>query len=125
MVRDSKAFLQWIHDRLVHVHGENPLFDYMHRLRSIVAAEPACVIRVNWYKASGKWYAQDDIVIPDTFQEKYPEGKDSLQLFIEANQKQLAPSWLLGSFYMSVSCLHQTDTDTRFFERLYKYGDVK
>lgn len=30
-------FLMWIHERLVHVHGENELVDYPHRLRAIIA----------------------------------------------------------------------------------------
>ena len=29
-------FLQWIHERLVNVHGENRLYDYMHRFRDII-----------------------------------------------------------------------------------------
>lgn len=33
---NDKDFLQWIHDRLVHVYGENPDFDYMHKFRSII-----------------------------------------------------------------------------------------
>ena len=31
----DKELLEWIYDRLVHVYHENPLFDYMHRLKSI------------------------------------------------------------------------------------------
>ena len=29
-------FLMWLHDRLEHVHSENPLIDYMHKLRAII-----------------------------------------------------------------------------------------
>ena len=32
----DKEFLQWIHDRLQHQHGENPYVDYMHKLRAII-----------------------------------------------------------------------------------------
>lgn len=32
----DKEFLLWIHNRLVEVHGENPYFDYMHKLRAII-----------------------------------------------------------------------------------------
>lgn len=32
----DKEFLQWIYDRLVYVHKENDLYDYMHRLRNII-----------------------------------------------------------------------------------------
>ena len=35
-MNDSK-FFQWIHDRLVEVHGENPLYDYVHRLRKVIS----------------------------------------------------------------------------------------
>jgi len=31
-------FLQWIHDRLLYVHNENEMLDYMHRLRKIIAS---------------------------------------------------------------------------------------
>jgi hypothetical protein len=34
-------FLTWIYHRLVEVHGENPSYDYMHRLKSIIDAIPA------------------------------------------------------------------------------------
>ena len=37
----DKEFLQWIHDRLVEVHGENKDYDYMHRLRRIIESLPA------------------------------------------------------------------------------------
>jgi hypothetical protein len=32
----DKDFLQWIHSRLEHVHGENPNYDYMHWLQKII-----------------------------------------------------------------------------------------
>lgn len=35
MMKDSE-FLQWIFNRLEHVHGENPRIDYMSRLRRII-----------------------------------------------------------------------------------------
>lgn len=34
----DKEFLMWIHERLVNVHGENECFDYMHKLRAVIAA---------------------------------------------------------------------------------------
>lgn len=38
----DKEFLQWIHDRLQHMHGENENMDYMHKLRAIIkATDPA------------------------------------------------------------------------------------
>jgi hypothetical protein len=43
--------LMWLHDRLVREHKENPLYDYMWRLRDIIARlrldeqqEPGCEI---------------------------------------------------------------------------------
>ena len=36
----DKAFLIWIHERFRLVHGEDQLCDYMHKLRSIIAATP-------------------------------------------------------------------------------------
>lgn len=32
----DRDFLIWIHERLEHVHGENPHKDYMHKLRKII-----------------------------------------------------------------------------------------
>jgi len=32
----DKQFLEWIYERLVHVHKESPNYDYMHRLKEIV-----------------------------------------------------------------------------------------
>jgi hypothetical protein len=34
--KDSE-FLEWIHDRLVEVHGENDLTDYMGKLRRVIS----------------------------------------------------------------------------------------
>jgi acetylornithine deacetylase/succinyl-diaminopimelate desuccinylase-like protein len=34
----DREFLQWIHDRLNQVHGENEFVDYMHKLRAIINA---------------------------------------------------------------------------------------
>lgn len=31
----NRDFLMWLHERLVSRYGENPLFDYMHKLRKI------------------------------------------------------------------------------------------
>ena len=36
----DQQFLYWIHERLVNVHGEGALFDYMHHLRAIILATP-------------------------------------------------------------------------------------
>lgn len=36
----DRDFLCWLHERLEHIHKENPLFDYMHKLRSIIATIP-------------------------------------------------------------------------------------
>jgi len=34
----DQDFLCWIHERLEHIHKESHLFDYMHKLRCIIAA---------------------------------------------------------------------------------------
>lgn len=36
----DREILLWFHQRLVNKHGENPLRDYMHRLRWIIQAMP-------------------------------------------------------------------------------------
>lgn len=32
----NKEFLTWVYYRLVEVHGENPNFDYMHKLHKVI-----------------------------------------------------------------------------------------
>lgn len=46
MMKD-KAFLIWIHQRLVKVHNESPAFDYMHKLRAIIRATPEDKVTLN------------------------------------------------------------------------------
>jgi len=36
----DRDFLCWIHEKLEHDHGERRTVDYMHKLRSIIAATP-------------------------------------------------------------------------------------
>ncbi len=74
-------------------------------------------ILVNWYKPSGKWYAQDPLIVPDDLQ---PYEPDNLMNFIREHQKELQPSWYDGTWFVSVTAVEQPDSDTRFFERLFK-----
>jgi len=37
---NDKDFLIWLHKRLENVHNENPNYDYMHKLRAIIANTP-------------------------------------------------------------------------------------
>jgi hypothetical protein len=40
----DREFLVWLHERLTEVHKENPLVDYMHKLRAIIKSmNPECV----------------------------------------------------------------------------------
>jgi hypothetical protein len=36
----DREFLIWIHQRLINIHGEDPLVDYMGKLRCIIAKTP-------------------------------------------------------------------------------------
>ena len=36
MTDKNKKHLQWLHDRLIHVHGEDELYDYMHKFREMI-----------------------------------------------------------------------------------------
>lgn len=38
---EDRRFLTWLHERLEYVHGENPHFDFMRKLREIIIATPA------------------------------------------------------------------------------------
>lgn len=42
---NAPDFLDWIADRLERVHGENPLYDYMHHLRNIAKAGRAAIAK--------------------------------------------------------------------------------
>jgi hypothetical protein len=37
-------FLTWIRDRLVHVYGESPNVDFVHRLNAIIEAQPEAAL---------------------------------------------------------------------------------
>lgn len=74
-------------------------------------------ILVNWYKPSGKWYAQEIMYVPPDL-----EAWDNQHIdWIENNQGTLQSSFYFGDWFMSVSCIDQDDEDRRFFERLVKY----
>jgi hypothetical protein len=36
----DREFLSWLHTRLTVIHGEDPNYDYMHKLRAIISATP-------------------------------------------------------------------------------------
>jgi len=36
----DREFLKWLHARLEYVHKENPIVDYMWKLRAVIAATP-------------------------------------------------------------------------------------
>jgi len=36
----DRQFLIWLHKRLEHVHNEDPMYDYMHKLRAIIYSTP-------------------------------------------------------------------------------------
>ena len=36
----DRDFLMWLHERLEYVHYERPGYDYMHKLRDIIASIP-------------------------------------------------------------------------------------
>ena len=50
---NDREFLCWLHERLEHVHGENPLMDYMHKLRAIIQATPEDKCTPNISRANG------------------------------------------------------------------------
>jgi hypothetical protein len=37
---NDRDFLIWIHERLEHIHKEDPLVDYMWKLRAIIISTP-------------------------------------------------------------------------------------
>ena len=50
----DKEFLQWIHDRLVHVHKENINLDYMHKLRAVIEATEEIQLTPNVCRGTGE-----------------------------------------------------------------------
>jgi hypothetical protein len=63
----DREVLMWFHERLEHVHGESHLFDYMHRLRHIIAATPKEAVNRT---AGGAMNCFDDL-------QRYLKAKDS------------------------------------------------
>ena len=53
----DKQFLKWIHARLVD-HGENPNFDYMHKLRVIIESIDENQVSSNVAMCNGTNYAE-------------------------------------------------------------------
>jgi len=43
----DREFLMWLHARLTGVHNEDPLIDYMHKLRAIIANTPKDLLTPN------------------------------------------------------------------------------
>ena len=39
-IMKDQTFLIWLHEHLEMVHGENPCFDYMHKLRALIKTTP-------------------------------------------------------------------------------------
>jgi hypothetical protein len=64
----DREFLIWIHERLELVHCENPLLDYMHRLRAIIRSTP-----VN--RCSKKYYTCNSLTEMLEDMKKEREGK--------------------------------------------------
>ncbi len=54
---NDKQFLIWLHERLVYQHKEDPLYDYMYKLRSIINAIPKDQFTSN----SLKFYSIDKV----------------------------------------------------------------
>lgn len=75
-------------------------------------------IKVNWYKESGKWYAQEILTVDSAFICDY----DSLRRLIINEQTQLGAAWVHNNYFVSVSAEYQPPEDTRFFEHLYKFN---
>ena len=76
------------------------------------------VVKVTWYKPSGKWYCDDFVTIPNTFD----PAIDSMQDLIIEKQNALTQGWNNGSWFVTVSTEDQSNLDGRFFERLYKFN---
>lgn len=39
-MKTDREFMAWMHQRLVCIHDENPMYDYMHRFRAIMRQIP-------------------------------------------------------------------------------------
>jgi hypothetical protein len=58
---NDKLFLIWIHARLEKTHGEDPLKDYMHKLRAIINATPDDRITPNMDTGNGIDYINNKV----------------------------------------------------------------
>lgn len=58
---NDKLFLIWIHARLEKIYGEDPLKDYMHKLRAIINATPDDRITPNMGTGNGLDYINNKV----------------------------------------------------------------
>ena len=64
----DKLFLDWIYQRLIHVHGEDCSIDYMLKFKSIINAMDANKLTPNTSPPTG------DIIIDTIYKINYPSG---------------------------------------------------
>lgn len=81
----------------------------------------AAKLLINWYKPSGKWYAQQTMYVPPDLETWDNQHID----YIEKYQNTLKSTFVDGEWYLSITCIEQDDADIRFFERLVKYPQNK
>ncbi len=55
----DKEHLQWIHDRIVEVYGENENIDFLHRMRNIIDKQDT---ELNLHGVSKSLYSDDAII---------------------------------------------------------------
>ena len=79
-------FLNWIYERLVHVHGETPNCDYMRRLRRIIASKSEAQSKLRDELLAVMWrYSQEsDVTILETVKAANEAGERITQIALDA-----------------------------------------
>ncbi len=79
-------FLNWIYERLVHVHGESPNVDYMHRLKRIIdgKSEARSKLRDELLAVMYRYSQESDVTILETIKAANEAGERITQIALDA-----------------------------------------
>lgn len=80
------------------------------------------LVAINWYKASGKWHAGQNMRIPITVQ---PFVTDAVKQYIVDNQTQLVHGWIDSGYTVTVNTIEQPEGSNLFYERLFLEGSFR
>jgi hypothetical protein len=84
MAETDREVLMWLHDRLVNIHGESDLYDYMHRLRAIIqATNKTAVHREGGYNSLKEMLQEDLEQVKEELVEKSSPSMEALWRLVD------------------------------------------